>query len=180
MTKGQFLRLLLTTLDSSGNVPVAAATNLTLHISAQVENSTTKDSTGEWAEYEVTGLSYEINSEALVIAEDNPGEANLGDFFDMLNGKELAFNIAETDGLMNRNVLNVICSGNVLVSSVNANAANRQNSTVSVNLQGQGELQVAVADFKPRPDPSLQGNEQPASEEPSAEPQPGAEGPEVG
>jgi hypothetical protein len=71
MDKGQHLRLII---EDTSTTPalatfVAMATDLTLHLSATTEDSTTKDSTdtnGLWNEYEVTARSGDIQFSALV------------------------------------------------------------------------------------------------------------------
>lgn len=59
--KGQNLRLLI-----DGKC-VAASTSCTVHIAANVESKTTKDSEGDFEEREVTGLSWDAQVDALVI-----------------------------------------------------------------------------------------------------------------
>lgn len=58
--KGQNLRLFV------GDSVVAASTSCTLHTAAQVEDSSTKDSDGDWTENEVVGLSWDVSVDALV------------------------------------------------------------------------------------------------------------------
>ena len=71
--KGQNLRLFL------GGKCVAAATNATFHIAAQMGDCTTKDSEGDWTEQEPVGMSWDAQSESLVIIlpglTDNPDDA---------------------------------------------------------------------------------------------------------
>lgn len=63
--KGQNLRLFI------GDKCVAAATNCSLNVSANLQDATTKDS-GEWAESICTGVSWEASVEALVTEGWNP------------------------------------------------------------------------------------------------------------
>ena len=58
--KGQNLRILL-----DGKC-VAASTACTMHLSANVEDSSTKDDTGDWAQNEVVGLTWDVSVDALV------------------------------------------------------------------------------------------------------------------
>lgn len=59
--KGQHLRLFI------NDRCVAAAQTCTVHLAAQLESSSSKDSTGDWEEQEVTGLSWDASTDALVI-----------------------------------------------------------------------------------------------------------------
>ena len=73
MDKGQHIRLLIT--DNSEKNVVALATDLTFHLSAATEDSTTKDSSdtnGEWNEYDVTNRSGDIQFSALAGVGTDP------------------------------------------------------------------------------------------------------------
>ena len=66
MKKGQYIRLLLATTTDPTTV-IAAAKTMALHGSAATEDSSTKDTTGDYIENEVTGLSYDISGSGLVL-----------------------------------------------------------------------------------------------------------------
>ena len=59
--KGQHLRLFI------NNKCVAAAQTCTVHLAAQMQSSSSKDSTGDWEEQEVVGLSWDASTDALVV-----------------------------------------------------------------------------------------------------------------
>lgn len=70
-TKGQFVRLFLS--DDNTTAPskvIAAAKQLSLHVSTTLEDSTTKDTQGNWQNQEPTGISYDITTNALVRGGD--------------------------------------------------------------------------------------------------------------
>ena len=118
---------------------------MTLHVSATTENSSTKDTTGDWDEFEVTGLAFDIQSEALVIDNENPNnESNIAIFEEMMTDDPHYFSIAATEGTQNREweEQTPICTGQVKLTSLQVTAANRQNSTVSATFTGFGELTV--------------------------------------
>ena len=50
---------------------IAAAKQMALHGSAQTEDSSTKDTTGDALEYEVTGQSYDITGSGLVLTPND-------------------------------------------------------------------------------------------------------------
>ena len=63
--KGQNLRVLV------DNKCIAQATSCTFHIAARVEESSTKDDTGDFAQNEITGLSWDASTDSLVTLTDN-------------------------------------------------------------------------------------------------------------
>ena len=71
--KGQNLRLFL------GGKCVAAATSCTLHVAANVEDCSTKDTVGGWTENTVVGFSWDAACDALVtnVAGDAPASETL-------------------------------------------------------------------------------------------------------
>lgn len=145
MKQGQYIRLFLSQDDDPGNyIVIAAATDLSLHISATVESSTTKDDgDGLWVSNEVTGLSYDISSGALVVSESDDNDLNtvIGYFeTDGDDDTSHAWTIAEVSGDDNRTLDSIICSGQAIPTSLQVNAANRQNSTLSISLQGTGSI----------------------------------------
>lgn len=62
--KGQKLRLLVDSGPALATVAYASTCNI--HMAATVEDVTTKDSEGDWTENAVTGLSWDLSTEALV------------------------------------------------------------------------------------------------------------------
>ena len=70
MNRGQYIRLLLSTTANPATV-IAAAKQMSLHLSAQTEESSTKDTTGDAEEYEVVGQSYEITGSGLVLTDND-------------------------------------------------------------------------------------------------------------
>lgn len=61
--KGQNLRLLM-----DGRC-VAASTNCNLHITAQTQENSTKDDTGEWAHYGIVGNNWDASVDALITSD---------------------------------------------------------------------------------------------------------------
>jgi len=141
MIKGQYIRIFSNMNETAGRV-VAASTNMVLHISATVENSSTKDTTGDWVENQVTGLQYDISVDALVVDSDS-GASVLNDALNKVGDAEsVAFEIAPASGDKQRTKGSTICSGTALVTSLQITAPNRQNSTYNMQLTGKGELVV--------------------------------------
>lgn len=132
-TKGQNLRIYI------GEVCVAAATTASVHVNQELEDSSTKDSTADWTEQEVTGLSWDASCEALVSGETE----NIGSIITkLINKTKVAVTFTTTSGANNRVAVRGATkwSGNAYVSDFNITAANKQNATISLTLTGTGAL----------------------------------------
>ena len=149
-TKGQFVRLYLGS-DNSAEPSrvVAAARQLSMHISMSLETATTKDTEGDWDVQEPTALSFDISSNALVKSGDTITSAVLGQDFASIEeiyeaSTPVKFQIANTAGSNNRGKISVICSGSVVVTQLVLNAPNRQNADYTTTLTGYGIYTVAA------------------------------------
>lgn len=136
--KGQNLRILV------GGKCVAMATSCTFHVSAQLEDSSTKDSVGDWQEQEVTGLSWDAQTDSLVTLEDNGTNGELPqDLLGLIISKtKVTITFDQTAGANNRVTQNsaIKRTGEAYVTDVTITAQNRQNSTFSAKLTGTGPL----------------------------------------
>ena len=140
--KGQNLRVMV------GGKCVAMATSCQFHVSAQLEDSSTKDSTGDWQEQEVTGLSWDAQTDSLVTLTDNGSNGELPqDLLSLIINKTLVtLTFDQTAGTNNRVAQNsaIKRSGSAYVVDYNLTAANRQNSTITVRFQGTGTLSAGA------------------------------------
>jgi hypothetical protein len=136
--KGQNLRVM------AGGKCVAMATSCQFHVATQLEDSSTKDSEGDWQEQEVTGLSWDAQTESLVTLEDNGTNGELPqDLLSlMINKTQVTLTFDQTAGANNRVGQNSVIkkSGKAWISDIQITAANRQNSTMTVQFQGTGPL----------------------------------------
>lgn len=136
--KGQNLRILV------GGKCIAMATSCTFHVSAQLEDSSTKDSVGDWQEQEVTGLSWDAQTDSLVTLEDNGTNGELPqDLLGLIISKtKVTITFDQTAGANNRVTQNsaIKRTGEAYVTDVTITAQNRQNSTFSAKLTGTGPL----------------------------------------
>lgn len=149
-TKGQYVRLFLGSDNTTTPAKViAAAKQLSLHVSMSVEDATTKDTTGDWVVQEPTGLSYDISTSALMkggdtISSSVDGQA-LSDVMDIYESSNpVKFQIANTSGDNNRTKGSVIVSGSVIITSLTLNGPNRQNADYSAQLNGYGAYTVGA------------------------------------
>jgi hypothetical protein len=136
--KGQNLRVMV------GGKCIAMATSCQFHVSAQLEDSSTKDSVGDFQEQEVTGLSWDAQTDSLVTLEDNGTNGELPqDLLSlMINKTKVTLTFDQTAGANNRVAQNSVIkkTGQAYISDINISAQNRQNSTISVQFTGTGPL----------------------------------------
>ena len=143
MDKGQHLRLVI--MGGSTQSPttsfIGLSTDLTFHLSAQTEDSTTKDDTdtaGQWESYDVTGRSGDINFGALVAVDssDNPdtGGKYLADFIDQVSDSVINWKLIFVSGNKNRVTGKTVCYGQGKMTNLQVSAQNRQKATYSGTL----------------------------------------------
>lgn len=149
-TKGQFVRLFLGSDNTATpSKVIAAAKQLSFHVSLSVENATTKDTQGDWQVQEPTGLSYDISTNALARGGDTITSTvqsqSLADIEDIYDAKEpVKFEIANVSGDNQRTKGAVIVSGSVVITQLELNNPNRQNSDYSASLNGYGAYSVGA------------------------------------
>ena len=149
-TKGQFVRLFLGSDNTTTPAKViGSAKQLQLHVSLQLEDASTKDTTGDWQIQEPTGLSYDITTNALVRGGDTitsqvqaQGLSELEAIYEA--GTPVKFQIANVSGANQRTKGAVIMSGSVILSQLTINAPNRQNATYDAQLNGWGAYTVGA------------------------------------
>ena len=136
--KGQNLRVMV------GGKCIAMATSCQFHVSAQLEDSSTKDSVGDFQEQEVTGLSWDAQTDSLVTLEDNGTNGELPqDLLSlMINKTKVTLTFDQTAGTNNRVGQNSVIkrSGTAYLTDYNLTAPNRQNSTLNCKFTGTGAL----------------------------------------
>lgn len=147
-TKGQFIRLFLSSDNTTAPTAVlAAAKQLSLHVSLSLEDATTKDTEGEWLIQEPTELSYDITTNALVRSGETitsqVGAKSLADIETIyVNGTPVKWLIANVSGANNRTKGSVIVSGSALLTQLQINAAVKQSATYQATLNGYGDYTV--------------------------------------
>ena len=147
-TKGQFVRLFLSSDNTTTPAAViAAAKQLSLHVSLTLEDATTKDTTRDWQVQEPTALTYDISTTALMRSGDTitssvAGKtiADLEDIYEASN--PVKWQIANVSGANQRTQGAVIASGSVIIATLTLNGPNRQNADYTANLNGYGAYNV--------------------------------------
>jgi hypothetical protein len=126
---------------------VALSTNLSLHLSATTENSTTKDTTdtnGNYNEYDVTQRSGDIQFSALVGVGTDTGGKSLADFLDKVDDSLISWKIMFMSGTNNRTPGKTLCSGQGKLVNVNPTAQNRQKATYTGGINIYGPVEVGT------------------------------------
>lgn len=140
MDKGQHLRLFIKN-GTSDNV-IALSTDMSLHLSATTENSTTKDTTDAagviWDEFEVTQRSGDIQFTALVAAGTDSAAKVLTDIESGVSDTAITWEIALASDTNNRTKGTVICTGQGKITNMQASGQVGQNATYSgtINIYG--------------------------------------------
>ena len=136
--KGQNLRVMV------GGKCIAMATNCTFHISAQVESASTKDDANDFEVNEVTGLSWDAQTDSLVTLTDNGvnGELPTDLMSLIINKTKVTLTFDQTAGTNNRTGQNsaIKRSGEAYLTDYSISAQNRQNSQLSCQFSGTGPL----------------------------------------
>ena len=145
--KGQNLRVMV------GGKCIAMATSCTFHISAQLEDSSTKDSTGDFQEQDVTGLSWDASTDSLVTLTDNGTNGELPqDLLSLIINKTLVtLTFDQTAGTNNRTGQNAVIkkSGQAYLTDYSLTAPNRQNSTLTGPLSEANRIVIIFQSRRP-------------------------------
>ena len=134
---------------TSPTTVIGAAKQLSLHVSLSLEDSSTKDTTGEWLIQEPTALNYDITTNALVRGNDTitsqvPAQG-LADLESIYAGSTpVRWAIYNVSGANNRTIGAMIVSGSAILSSLQINGQNRSNADYTAQLTGYGNYTVAV------------------------------------
>lgn len=135
--KGQNLRITI------GGKCVAFATSCTVHTSLTLEDSSTKDSTNNFTMQECTGISWDMSCDALYSVEtDQTGVNGINALDLVLAQQKVQVQFEQTEGEKNRVAVSgaAVYSGSAWVNDISITAANRQNTTYSIQLTGDGAL----------------------------------------
>lgn len=134
--KGQNLRLKI-----AGKF-VGFATSCTVHVSASLEDSSTKDSSdGIFQEQELTGLAWDLSADALYSVDTDATGINAEGALDaILARQKVDVEFTGTVGTNNRQATGHKYTGQAWINDISINAANRQNASYSLQAQGTGPL----------------------------------------
>lgn len=124
---------------------IALATEMTFHLSATTEDSTTKDTTdtdGAWNEYDVTQRSGDIQFSALIGVGTDANGKSFADMVDHVNDTIINWKVVMVSGANNRVVGKEVCHGQGKLTNLQASGQNRQKATYSGTLNIYGSVVV--------------------------------------
>ena len=117
----------------------AASTNAQLHIAADLEDSSTKDTEGMWKEQDSVALSWDGSVDVYVIDDAVDSALKALDVPTFIGQKvDVEFDI--TEGKQNRVLSKGLYKGKAIINDWSLTAQNRAKSTASVQFQGSGAL----------------------------------------
>lgn len=135
--KGQNLRLLI------GGKCIAFSTSCSVHLSLNLEETSSKDSTNNFTEQTPTGISWDMSCDALYSVDTDATGVNGIAALDMvLAQQKVQVQFEQTQGEKNRVPVSgsVVYSGYAWVNDINVNAGNKQNTSYTIQLTGDGVL----------------------------------------
>ena len=136
--KGQNLRILLGT--SASNLKcISVAQSCVLHVSAQVGESSSKDSPSEWQEQEITAINWDVQVDALITTTADGGVLVSG----LTVGETYVLRISQTEASgNNRTAVNnrLQMTGEAILSDLTLVAHNKDFATWSAKFIGDGAL----------------------------------------
>ena len=144
MDKGQHIRLLISTTSGSSAVykVIGLATDLTFHLSASLEDSTTKDNTDAdgvvWDVQDVTQKSGDIQFSGLVAVGSDSAALQMSDIEGGVSDSKIYWKICTMSGANNRVVGKTICYGEGKITNMQATGQVNQKATYSgtINIFG--------------------------------------------
>ena len=157
--RGEFLRLFLGA--SGSDAVIAQATNVSLHISLSMEDSTTKDDTSasairlDFKSQVPTQINYDISSECIYE----------GGLHILIEGESYSWSLAKASGEGQATKGDVLASGTAMLTNVTANAAVNQSITYSGTFTGVGVLNIPNASNSLRSDESTATTEEDEQQE---------------
>ena len=140
--KGQNLRVMFDSGDpETPNPCVAASTNCVLHLSAQIEEDTSKDTVDDWIQNTVVGLAWDVSVDALVV-EPEQSSSGIG-VNDLTIGLVYDLIFTRTTGTQNREQEEgaVSYKGKAVLNDLNIIASNEDISTYTAKFTGIADLQ---------------------------------------
>lgn len=130
-----------------GGKCIAMATSCQLHISAQMEDSSTADDAGNWQTQEVVGLSWDVQTDSLITLVDNGSNGELPtDLLSLIISQtKVTLTFDQTAGTNNRVGQNAAIkrTGYAYLTDYNLVAQNRTAAKLTCQFQGDGPLNAA-------------------------------------
>ena len=144
MKKGQNFRVFI------DDKCVAAAKTCSFEEIAELEDISTKDSTGSAKQNSTKGKSWNGSADALVLSVGDPDALDLTDLISMIiRGTLFPVKFTETEGDKNRTIVSadkneVTASGKALINDLTIKSTVNEEITVAIKFMGYGPLTKTV------------------------------------
>lgn len=129
--KGQNLRVFL------NNVVIAAAQQCQLNVKLDVKQISTKDDTDDFAKNIALKLSWSVSANGVVTVE--PDRNDPSTLMDRI-GQTVRVELATASGDMNSDMGDQLLAGDAIISDVQIQATNEEESTYTVQLTGKKNM----------------------------------------
>ena len=129
--KGQNLRIFL------NNVVIAAAQQCQLSVNLDVKQISTKDDTDDFASNIALKLSWSVSANGVVT--NDPDRNDVASLMDRI-GETVRVELATASGDMNSDMGDQLLAGDAIISDVQIQANNEEESTYSVQLTGKKNM----------------------------------------
>lgn len=141
--KGQNFRATITT--ASQKKYFAGSQSCTVHVAADLEEVSTKDSTNGWKEQEVVAMSWDGSVNGLVIMDADTNAVVKLDAIDMV-GATLDMSFVQTYSTKNRDEEpdGIKYEGQAIMNDGSFQFGNKANSTYTLQFTGNGELKKST------------------------------------
>ena len=129
---------------------VAAAKTCSFEETAELEDISTKDSTGLAKRNSTKGKSWNGSVDALVLSAGDPDALDLADLISMIiRGTLFPVKFTETEGDKNRTIVSddknaITASGKVLINDLTIKSTVNEEITVAIKFMGYGPLTKTV------------------------------------
>lgn len=137
--KGQNLRIFYSTTSNGTPTCIAASLSCQISINNSTEESSTKDTTGDWGRNSITTRAWQVSVDTI-----DTTIATLRQFLSAMASKTLFYlSWDQTAGTQNRVAQNSVfaCSGTAYLVDFNLTTPNRQNCQLSLQFQGTGPIE---------------------------------------
>lgn len=143
--KGQNLRIMFDQGDPEvANPCIAGAVSCTLHVKSDVQEDTTKDQVDDWLTQEVVGLTWDIQTEALVFLDE---QSSTGvEVSGLTVGMAYILIFARTTGEQNREAVQntIYYRGVAILTDLQLTAQNADVAQYTAQFTGTGDLQEII------------------------------------
>ena len=142
MKKGQNFRLFI------DGLCLAASKSCSIEETAELEDISTKDSTGMAKESTMKSKSWTGSADALLLNEtDSTGRTLSYLLSKILSGENVTVKYTETEGTQNRTEVSqpeMVCTGQALINDLTIKATNGEEISLSIKFLGYGSLTKSI------------------------------------